>query len=146
MVIDKIYTNQKLQGKENTYFGLREQYFLLASAPKSKFNFGIDYSKDKFFANLKLTRFGKVKLINWSDNGDNIVDPGEVDTYNPKITADLSVGYNMKNFTFTIGGVNILNTYPDKHDPGLTESGGIWDAVQMGFSGAFYFARIGFKF
>jgi iron complex outermembrane receptor protein len=146
MVIDKIYTNQKLQGKENTYFGLREQYFLLASAPKSKFNFGIDYSKDKFFANLKLTRFGKVKLINWSDNGDNIVDPGEVDTYNPKITADLSVGYNLKNFTFTIGGVNLLNTYPDKHDPGLTESGGIWDAVQMGFSGAFYFARIGFKF
>ena len=146
MVIDKIYTNQKLQGKENTYFGLREQYFLLASAPKSKFNFGIDYSKDKFFANLKLTRFGNVKLINWSDNGDNIVDPGEVDTYNPKITADLSVGYNLKNFTFTIGGVNLLNTYPDKHDPGLTESGGIWDAVQMGFSGAFYFARIGFKF
>jgi iron complex outermembrane receptor protein len=59
MVIDKIYTNQKLQGKENTYFGLREQYFLLASAPKSKFNFGVDYTKENFFANLKLTRFGK---------------------------------------------------------------------------------------
>ena len=146
MVINKIYTNQKLRGKENTYFGLREQYFLLASAPKSKFNFGIDYTKENFFANLKLTRFGKVKLINWSDNGDNIADPGEVDVYNPKITADLSIGYNLKNFTFTLGGLNILNTYPDKHDPGLTESGGIWDCVQMGFSGAFYFAKIGFKF
>ncbi len=146
MVIDKIYTNQKLQGKENTYFGLREQYFLLASAPKSKFNFMVDYSKENFFANLKLTRFGKVKLINWNDNGDSIVDPGELDTYNPKITADLSVGYNLKNFSFTIGGVNILNTYPDKQDPGLTESGGIWDSVQMGFSGALYFARVGFKF
>ena len=146
MVIDKIYTNQKLQGKENTYFGLREQYFLLASAPKSKFNFEVDYSKSNFFTNLRLTRFGKVKLINWSDNGDNIADPGEVDTYNPKITADLSVGYNLKNFTFTLGGLNILNAYPDRHDPGLTESGGIWDCVQMGFSGAFYFAKIGFKF
>jgi iron complex outermembrane recepter protein len=146
MVIDKIYTNQKLQGKEDTYFGLREQYFLLASAPKSKFNFGVDYSKDKFFANLKLTRFGKVKLVNWNDNGDNIIDPGEVDIYNPRITADLSAGYNLKNFTFTLGGQNILNAYPDKHDPGLTESGGIWDAVQMGFSGAFYYAKIGFKF
>jgi iron complex outermembrane receptor protein len=146
MVIDKIYTNQKLEGKENTYFGLREQYFLLASAPKSKFNFGVDYSKGNFFANLKLTMFGEVKLINWSDNGDNIADPGEVDTYNPKITADLSVGYNLRNFTFTLGGLNILNTYPDKHDPGLTESGGIWDCVQMGFSGAFYFIKVGFKF
>jgi len=146
MVIDKIYTNQKLQGKEGTYFGLREQYFLLASAPKSKFNFDIDYSKENFFTNLRLTRFGMVNLINWSDNGDNIADPGEVDKYNPKITVDLSVGYNLKNFTFTLGGLNILNTYPGKHDPGLTESGGIWDCVQMGFSGAFYFAKLGFKF
>lgn len=146
MVIDKIYTNDKLQGKENTYFGLREQYFLLASAPKSKINFGVDYSNKNFFASLKLNRFGKVELINWNDNGDSIVDPGELDTYNARITADLSAGYALKNFTFTLGGVNILNAYPDKHDPGLTESGGIWDAVQMGFSGAFYFAKVGFKF
>jgi iron complex outermembrane recepter protein len=146
MVIDKIYTNDKLQGKENTYFGLREQYFLLASAPKSKINFGVDYSNKNFFAGLKLNRFGKVELINWNDNGDSVVDPGELDTYNARITADISAGYNLKNFTFTLGGVNVLNAYPDKHDPGLTESGGIWDAVQMGFSGAFYFAKIGFKF
>ena len=146
MVIDKIYTNEKLQGKEDTYFGLREQYFLLASAPKSKINFAVDYSIGNFFSNLKLTQFGKVQLMNWNDNGDNIVDPGEIDTYDPKMTADLSAGYNLKNFTFTIGGVNILNTYPDKQDPGLTESGGIWDSVQMGFSGAFYFAKIGLKF
>jgi iron complex outermembrane receptor protein len=146
MVIDRIYTNQKLQGKEGTYFGLREQYFLLASAPKSKVNFGVDYLNGNFFTNLKLTRFGKVELINWNDNGDKTVDPGELDTYHPKITADLSVGYNLKSFTFTVGGVNILNTYPDRQDPGLTESGGIWDSVQMGFSGALYFARVGFKF
>ena len=95
---------------------------------------------------LKFTRFGKVKLINWSDNGDNVVDPGELDTYNPKLTTDLSIGYNFRNFTFTLGGINILNTYPNKHDPALTESRGIWDCVQMGFSGAFYFAKFGFKF
>ena len=146
MVIDKIYTNQKLHGKESTYFGIREKYFLLASAPKSKFNFGFDYSKGNFFANVKLTRFGKVELINWNDNGDEIVDAGELDTYLPKITVDLSLGYNLKKFTFTVGGVNIMNTYPDKHDPALTESGGIWDSVQMGFSGALYFAKVGVKF
>ncbi len=146
MVIDKIYTNQKLQGKENIYFGLREQYFLLASAPKSKINFGIDYSKGNFFTDLKFTRFGKVELINWSDNGDNVVDPGELDVYHPKTTTDLSVGYNLRNFTFTLGSLNLMNIYPDKHNPALTESGGIWDCVQMGFSGAFYFAKIGFKF
>jgi iron complex outermembrane recepter protein len=146
MVIDRIYTNDKLHGKENTYFGLREQYFLLASAPKSKINFGADYTIGNFLASLKLTRFGKVQLVNWNDNGNSVADPGEVDTYNAKITTDLSAGYNLRNFTFTLGAVNILNVYPDRQDPGLTESGGIWDAVQMGFSGAFYFAKVGFKF
>ena len=146
MVIDKIFTNEKLQGKEDTYFGLREQYFLLASAPKSKINFGVDYTKGNFLANMRLTRFGKVELMNWNDNLDNVVDQGEIDTYESKVTMDLSAGYNLRNFTFTIGGVNILNAYPDKQDPGLTESGGIWDSVQMGFSGALYFAKVGFKF
>ena len=146
MKIDKIYTNTKLAGKEDIYFGLREQYFLLASAPKSKINFGVDYSRKNFFANAKINRFGEVKLINWNDNGDNVVDPGELDVYKPKMTLDLSAGYTIKNITLSLGGVNILNTYPTKHDPGLTESGGIWDAVQMGFSGAFYYIRAGFKF
>ncbi len=36
MVIDKIYTNDKLQGKEDTYFGLREQYFLLGISTKKQ--------------------------------------------------------------------------------------------------------------
>jgi iron complex outermembrane receptor protein len=146
MLIDEIYTNDKLSGKENTYFGLREQYFLLASAPKSKINLGVDYTKGNFFANIKFNRFGKTELINWNDNGDSVVDPGELDSYNAKVTVDMSAGYNLRNFTFTVGGANILNAYPDKMDPGLTESGGIWDSVQMGFSGALYFAKIGFKF
>jgi iron complex outermembrane recepter protein len=146
MKIDRIYTNDKLTGKENIYFGLREQYFLLASAPKSKMNFGVDYSKGNFVADLKLTRFGEVKLINWNDNGDSKVDSGELDVYKPRITTDLSAGYNFKNIIVTLGGVNMLNVYPDRHDPGLTESGGIWDAVQMGFSGALYYARIGLRF
>ena len=96
--------------------------------------------------NLKLNRFGKVKLINWTDNGDNIADLGEVDSYNPRYTVDLSAGYKLRNITLPLGGLNILNAYPDRHDPGLTESGGVWDTVQMCFSGAFYYARIGFKF
>jgi iron complex outermembrane receptor protein len=146
MVIDKVYTNEKLKGKENTYFGLRDKYFLLASAPKNKFNLGVDYSRGNFFTNVKLTRFGQVELINWNDNGDDVVDEGELDTYTAKITTDLSLGYNLKNFTFTVGGDNIFNVYPDKQDPASTESGGVWDCVQMGFSGALYYAKIGFKF
>ncbi|MDZ4824786.1 MAG: TonB-dependent receptor [Flavobacteriales bacterium] len=146
MTIDDVYTNDKLAGKENTYFGLREQYFLLASAPESKINFTLDYTMRNFFASARMVNWGKMEMINWNDNGDDVVDDGELDTFDPKITIDLSAGYKFKNVSLTLGGTNILNEYPDPHDPGLTESGGLWDAAQMGFSGAFYFTKLGFKF
>ena len=150
MTIDKIYTNEKLKGKESTYFGLREQYFLLASAPKSKLNLTVDYSIGNFFASVKAVQFGKVELINWNDNGDEIVDtaPGssELDVYEPKMTFDLALGYKFRNVQVTLGCANLTNEYPDEHDPALTETGGNWDAVQMGFSGRFMFARLGFRF
>ena len=41
--------------------------------------------------------------------------------------------------------VNLLNIYPDQQDDWV-EGGGYWDAVQMGFSGAYYYARLGFNF
>ncbi|MCX6274260.1 MAG: TonB-dependent receptor [Bacteroidetes bacterium] len=150
MTIDKIYTNAKLKDKEDVYFGIREQYFLMASAPKSKINFTIDYSVGNFFASAKAVQFGKVELINWNDNGDKIVDTqvgsNELDTYAAKMTYDLSLGYRFRNISLTLGVANLTNEYPDEHDPALTESGGNWDAVQMGFSGRFSFLRVGFKF
>ncbi len=146
MKIDKVYTNDKLKGKEQTYFGLREQYFLLASAPKSKLTAGAEFTHGKLMADAHLNMFGKVELINWNDNGDSIVDPGEMDVYKSKFTVDLSLGYNFNNIRITIGGMNITNQYPDQHDPAMTESGGLWDAVQMGFAGAYYYTKIGFKF
>ncbi len=152
MKIDKIYTNKKLEGKEGTYFGVREQYFLLASAPKSKMTFGVEYGYSNFVGSLRFTQFGKVELINFNDDGDDVItvsdDPftNELDVYDPKVTTDLSIGYKFKNAQLTIGGNNVLNTYPDQQDPALTESGGLWDAAQMGFSGAYYYTRLSFKF
>jgi iron complex outermembrane receptor protein len=145
MMIDEIHTSDKLQGKENTYFGIREQYFLLASAPKSRVSFNTEYEYKKFFVNARVNYFGEVKLINWNGDGDSLARPGNVDIYKAKATLDLAVGYNFNKIRITFGGLNILNTYPTAHDPALTESGGIWDAVQMGFAGAYYYTKIGFK-
>jgi iron complex outermembrane receptor protein len=146
MTIDNVYTNSKLKGKESTYFGIREKYFLLASAPKSKVTAGAEFTYGKLLIDARLNRFGRVELINWNDNGDSIPDENEMDIYASKFTFDLSVGYNFNNIRITLGGINLLNQYPTGQDPALTESGGMWDAVQMGFAGAYYYTKIGFKF
>lgn len=138
MEIDAIHTNEKLAGKEDNYFSLREQYFLLASAPPSKMNISVEYATPKFNANLRANYFGEINLINYS---------GNEYTYSAKASLDASVGYDVfKNMHATIGVVNILDTYPDPTDPYETETGGAWDAVQMGFGGRFMFAKLGFTF
>ncbi len=137
MELGDITTNDKLKGKEDIYFGTREQKFLLASAPDSKMNLTLDYRLKKFHANVRLVRFGEVVLEDWL---------GTDDVYEAAIVADLLLGYNLtKNLSLSVGAANILNAYPIQQDT-ETETGGLWDAVQMGTNGAFYFAKLGVMF
>jgi len=133
MELGDIFTSPKLAGKEDIYFGRREQHFLLASAPKSKMNLSLDYGIDRFHSTVQVTYFGKIVLIDWIDTED---------IYEAKVTTDLSFGYDItENLSLLIGGANIFDVYPTTQDT-ETETGGLWDAVQMGFSGRFYFAKL----
>ncbi len=136
MELGKINTSPKLAGKEDIYYGRREQFFLLASAPDSKVSGQVNYGIRDFDAQMRFTRFGKVTLIDWLDTED---------VYDPRITTDASATYRLsRNLSFTVGGDNLFNRYPTQQDT-ETETGGLWDAVQMGFAGAFYYARLSFK-
>lgn len=121
-----------------TFFGAREEGFLLASAPDSKFGLNIGYEYEQFQGRLALTRFSEIILIDFVD---------AEDIYEGKTVVDLNLGYEItQGISLAIGANNLFNTYPSLQDDGETEAGGYWDAVQMGFSGAYYYARLGFKF
>ena len=136
MELGDIHTNAQLAGKEDIYFGAREQAFLLASAPASKVSLTVDHNYGRLDTQLRVTNFGRVTLIDWLDTRD---------VYKAKATTDLSVGYRLSNRArLTVGAVNLFNVYPTQQDT-ETETGGLWDAVQMGFGGAFYFARLGVR-
>ncbi len=136
MELGAINTSPQLAGKEDIYYGPREQHFLLASAPGSKFTFSGNYGMRTFDAAVRLVRFGEVTLIDWLDTED---------VYRARVTTDLSLSYQLSNnVSVSLGGNNIFNKYPTQQDT-ETETGGLWDAVQMGFSGAFYYARLNFK-
>ncbi|MGG5209483.1 TonB-dependent receptor plug domain-containing protein [Chryseobacterium sp. MIQD13] len=143
MEITKVNASEKLKGKEDIYLSARERAFILASAPKTKVNLNLNYKINKFNANVQLVRFDKVKLIGYSGADD-------YQLYGAKVTTDISFGYEFsKNFNLTIGSKNLFNRYPTlqtAHVDGNTESGGIFDPVQMGFAGRQAFARLNFKF
>jgi iron complex outermembrane receptor protein len=136
MKIEKVH-NGTLDAE--TFFGKREQAFLLASAPKNKFGLNLNYSHSKFDSGLAFTHFSKVVLIDYA---------GLDNVYEARVNTDLTFGYKMTNhLKLTIGSNNLFNVYPTKQDEsGNTEAGGYWDAVQMGFNGAYYYARLGFNF
>ncbi|PKF73236.1 TonB-dependent receptor domain-containing protein, partial [Chryseobacterium sp. PMSZPI] len=142
MEITKVNTSEQLKGKEDIYLSDREKAFILASAPKTKINLNLNYKINKFNANLQLVRFDKVTLIGYDETEQ---------VYNPKVTTDLSFGYEFsKNLSLTLGSKNLFNRYPTLQTTqvtsGNTESGGIFDPVQMGFAGRQAFARLNFKF
>jgi iron complex outermembrane receptor protein len=138
---------------EQTFFGEREKAFLLASAPDNKFSLNLTYEKKWFDAGLAFTRFSEVELLDYQMYED-VADYGSfenqikaaTDTYGAKIVTDLTLGFRLSSkVKFSVGANNLLNVYPDQQDDWV-EAGGYWDAVQMGFGGAYYYARLGYRF
>ncbi|MCB4808128.1 TonB-dependent receptor [Tamlana sp. 62-3] len=138
---------------EQTFFGERDKAFLLASAPDSKISLNLNYDKDWFDAALSFTRFSEVELLDWQmyeDTADygTLADQvaAATDTYSSKIVTDLNLGFDLCESTkINVGANNLFNIYPDQQDD-WTEAGGYWDSVQMGFGGAYYYAKLNFTF
>jgi iron complex outermembrane recepter protein len=140
MVIDNVKTNALLQGKEDNFLGKRERSLIPNSAPKTKFHLIFDYKNDRFLANLRFTSFSAIELVDY--NAAN----ASPNRYDSKMTTDFSVGYEItKGIRANLGGTNIFNVYPNKQNPNDTETGGMYEAVQMGFSGAFAYMRLNFS-
>jgi iron complex outermembrane receptor protein len=157
MTIDKI-NNKTLD--EETFFGKRDQFFLLASAPKNKFNLNLNYSHKKISTNLTLTRFSRVTLIDWQiysplideDPNSEFINQADrlskaTDIYNPKLTTDFNMSYAITDHvTSRFGATNLFNIYPTAQNNNWTDSGGYWDSVQMGSNGSFFYTNIIYKF
>ncbi|RSK44216.1 TonB-dependent receptor [Hymenobacter perfusus] len=136
--IDRVRTSGRLAGREDDFFGPREQAFVKASAPPSKINLTFDYQVGRFSTLLRFVRFDKVRLVDFDGNDMN---------YDARITTDLTLSYALTDhLQFSVGSTNLFNRYPTFFNPNNTETGGAWDPVQMGSNGRFYFAKLQARF
>jgi iron complex outermembrane recepter protein len=167
MQIDKINVPAELNTSESNreyFYSEREQYFLLASAPKTKFGFSLDYNWNRFSIGSRLHYFGEIKLLGYGDGGslepqvptdaDENIRVRDEFKYRRRWVHDVYASVNLfKGSTLYLGVDNLWNVHPDLgFAPGAAgwgynnETGGPWDAVQMGGNGRKLFARIGFNF
>ena len=137
LIVGNAKTTPGLAGKEEIFFGVREQAFVKASAPPYKINLTFDYSLGRFGALVRLVQFGHVLLYDYN---------GDPNKYRDRLTTDVALSYALTNqLRLSVGSSNIFNVYPNFFNPQATENGGAWDAVQMGSNGRFYFAKLQFR-
>lgn len=173
MTIDKINVPEKLNDTylhQQTFFSGREQQFVLASAPPAKLSLNLEYNINKFGIGTHFTYYGKIKLLGYGYTGslagtgiNPMVNLGafadgplvpEQFIYHGKIVTDIFAAYHFsKNASLFIGADNLFNVHPDLGIvPGANgsafdgETGGPWDAVQMGFNGLRLFAKLSLNF
>jgi iron complex outermembrane receptor protein len=164
MKIDNVNTPAKLNDTythQQTFFSDRERKFLLASAPPAKGTISLEYGYKSWGIGTKLTYFGKQDLYGYGEDGLGInpMVPTDADAsvyvadryiYNAKVVTDLFLSHKFsKKMTAFIGADNLFNVHPDygflqnaKYWAFNTETGGPWDAVQMGSNGRRLFARL----
>ncbi len=138
LTVTDVQTTALLAGKQDIFFGPREQAFVKASAPPYKINLTEDYSLGRFGALVRLVAFGPVELLDYNN---------DLNRYAPRLTTDLALSYALTNqLRLSVGSSNVFNTYPTFFNPQATETGGAWDPVQMGSNGRFLFAKLQARF
>ncbi len=167
MSIDKINVPAELNTSESNreyFYSEREQYFLLASAPKTKFGISAEYSWSRFSIGSRLNYFGEIKLLGYGDGGslepqvptdaDENIRVRDEYKYRRRWVQDIFASVKVyQGATLYLGCDNLWNAHPDLgFAPGAAgwaynnETGGPWDAVQMGGNGRKLFVRLGINF
>lgn len=116
--------------------------------PRQKYIASVTYLQGRFSAMARGIYYGSVNYFsNYHETAD-ITSPYADYHLGARATLDLSLGYQvLKGFRLSVGGDNITNTYPTRTRADLTDSGRFaYDNYQMGFQGAYYYARLNFQF
>ncbi|MDR3712009.1 MAG: TonB-dependent receptor [Puia sp.] len=182
MTIDKINVPGKLNDSwvhQQTFYSVREQQFLKASAPPEKLGLTAEYDINKFGVGAHLTYFGQIKLQGYGYSGNPALTgtglPGDPNlegtgiapmvnlgpdgsgplvpeqfVYHGKVVTDLFFSLKFSKKAVLYWGVdNLFNVHPDlgivpgaNGSPFDGETGGPWDAVQMGYDGMRPFVKL----
>lgn len=138
-----------------TFFGPYSQAFLKAAAPDYKVGVNAGLTVGRFSTQLFVTRFSEVVLQDFQWVAAPALTQADADAlrlvatdvYEPATSVDASISYQITpRWRATVGGQNIFNRYPTPQFDTWADQGGLWNPVQMGGDGAYFFARLGFRF
>jgi len=125
----------------STLFNREETGRFESALPRQKGSVSAKWRKDRSTVTLRGNYYGKIEYTPTNSDND--------ETFGSKVLVDLDFGYDLSETTrLSIGGNNVLNTYPDQH----TIAGNRSDerfvfsrrVTQFGSNGGFYYAKLSF--
>lgn len=139
-------------GQLGNYFNREDESRIERANPKDKVTLMFNYRQGRFGTMLRFVRFGEVLYLDPTINPvANAFEGSRLEsldqTYSAKTITDISLSYDIvKTLTATIGVNNLFDVYPDvqKHSANQSLGRFIYSrrVQQMGFNGAYYFARL----
>lgn len=118
------------------------------SVPHQKGNVAVRYNFKQLSALVRANYYGRVRYKGPPVPGMGFAND---EVFGAKVLFDADLGYQFtKNLMLTIGGDNLLNTFPDKNQkPGNISSGRFVynrNVSQFGWNGGFYYAKLELTF
>ncbi|MDR6844944.1 TonB-dependent receptor [Flavobacterium granuli] len=126
-------------GQEDVYYGPQERSLIETNTPLHKGTLALNYGVNKFNFMLRNTYFGEV-----TRNGFPF---GIEQEHSGKVVTDLTVAYKVTpKIQFVVGANNLFDVFPDEQVYENSYYGVFkYAPVQMGTTGAYYFARISYR-
>ena len=154
-----IHVSEVLHGFENVLFNREEIARIEVAQPRSKVIAHVLFSHKKLKASITATRFGEVKYVHpddgqvesWVVNSLSGERESRDQVFSPKWVSDFNVGYRCTpGISLSLGGNNVFDVYPDEHRHSANISNGLFRysrrVQQFGVEGAFWYARVNFRF
>jgi iron complex outermembrane receptor protein len=116
-----------------------EQGRITVGTPRSKAFVGADWDLGNWTLHGQVTRYGDWESLGSTPSGDQ--------TYDSSTLLDASVSYALNRWTFTLGGNNITNEYPEKNNDANNYHGILTYPLSspFGFNGSYWYASAAFR-
>ena len=154
-----IQTSDVLQAHQETLFNREEISRLESVQPSSKIFLGLKYGSGFLDIGTQATRYGTVEYIhpsdgniaNWQLNQYSGVEESRDQTFGSKWLIDAYTRFILSDaLSFTLGGANLFNTYPDRQNHSANVSNGLFPysrrVQQFNIRGTFWYTRLGYRF
>ena len=140
------YTDTEIKNLESSVIDEFRITTLERGLPNARWNLTVNHDADRWNLMTRLSYFGAFWDSEDARNKNGVTNAPLYPAYGGKALLDLELGIPLgENVTLSVGGENVLNTYPDVNEYGPQSVGNQYGQFSpFGFNGAFYYTRLNY--